>query len=271
MRKRMLLLAMLAACAAALPRAAVLAQTGGTNAMPQTAIPLPAPARDALRAVAPALERHAERDLLGRLWQRPDLSPRDRGIVTLSALIARHQTAELAAYAGLALDSGVTPAELSEIVTHLAFYAGWGNVMAAVAVLRDVFAERDIGPDRLPPAAPAPLPLDEAAEAARAARVRQDVGAVVPGLDQFTTEILFRDLWLRPGLAPRDRSLVTVSALIAAGHVAQVPYHLNRAMDAGLTRAEAAEVVTHLAFYAGWPNAFSAVPAVKAVFEGRGG
>lgn len=268
MRKRMLLLTMLAGCAAA-PLAAALAQTGGTNAMPQTAIPLPAPARDALRAVAPALERYAERDLLGRLWQRADLSPRDRGIVTLSALIARNQMAELSAYAGLALDSGVTPGEIAEIVTHLAFYAGWGNAMAAVAELRPVFAERGIGADRLPPAAPAPLPLDEAAEAARAARVGRDVAPVVPGLDLFTTEILFRDLWLRPGLAPRDRSLVTASALIAAGHVAQLPYHLNRAMDAGLTRAQAAEMVTHLAFYAGWPNAFSAVPVVKAVFEGR--
>ncbi|WP_428490738.1 carboxymuconolactone decarboxylase family protein [Rhodopila sp.] len=61
---------------------------------------------------------------------------------------------------------------------------------------------------------------------------------------------------MRPGLAPRDRSLVTVSALIASGHVAQIPYHLNRAMDNGLTQAQAGEVATHLAFYAGWPNVF---------------
>src|SRR5215213_4145489 len=88
-------------------------------------------------------------------------------------------------------------------------------------------------------------------------------------LNQFTTDVLFRDLWLRPGLAPRDRSLVTVSALIAAGQVAQVPYHLNRAMDNGLSRAEASEVVAHLAFYAGWPNAFSAVPVLKRVFDSR--
>ncbi|WP_431272417.1 carboxymuconolactone decarboxylase family protein [Dankookia sp. P2] len=113
------------------------------------------------------------------------------------------------------------------------------------------------------------MPLDEAAEAQRAARVAQDVGPVAPGLNQFTTDILFRDLWLRPGLAPRDRSLVTVTALVAAGQVAQVPYHLNRAMDNGLTRTEASEVVTHLAFYAGWPNAFSAVPVVKSVFDSR--
>jgi 4-carboxymuconolactone decarboxylase len=87
---------------------------------------------------------------------------------------------------------------------------------------------------------------------------------------QYTGELLFRDLWLRPDLAPRDRSLVTVSALIAAGQVAQITFHLNRAMDNGLTRLQVSEVLTHLAFYAGWPNAMSAVPVVKSVFEARG-
>jgi 4-carboxymuconolactone decarboxylase len=62
---------------------------------------------------------------------------------------------------------------------------------------------------------------------------------------------------------------VTVSALIASGQVAQITYHLNRAMDNGLTRAEVSEVVAHIAFYAGWPNAFSALPVVKEVFEKR--
>jgi len=99
--------------------------------------------------------------------------------------------------------------------------------------------------------------------------VAEDVGPIAPGLEQYTTDVLFRDLWLRPGLAARDRSLVTVSALIALGHVAQIPYHLNRAMDNGLTKAEAAEVLTQLAFYAGWPNAMSAVPVAKDVFNKR--
>jgi 4-carboxymuconolactone decarboxylase len=67
----------------------------------------------------------------------------------------------------------------------------------------------------------------------------------------------------------RDRRLVTVSALIASGQVAQIPYHLNRAMDNDLTQAQAAVVITHLAFYAGWPNAFSALPVAKDVFEKR--
>jgi 4-carboxymuconolactone decarboxylase len=92
---------------------------------------------------------------------------------------------------------------------------------------------------------------------------------VAPGVVEYTTDVLFRDLWLRPDLAPRDRSLVTVAALISSGQVAQIPYHLNRAMDNGLKQEQAAEVITHLAFYAGWPNAFSALPVAKEVFEKR--
>jgi len=227
------------------------------------------PARDDVRAVAPALERYEQGTVFGNLWRRPDLSARDRSIVTLSVLVARNQPAELPRYLGLALDSGVKPGEISGLITHLAFYSGWANAMSAVTATRQVFATRGIGADQLPAAQPELLPLDQAAEAQRAATVARDVRPVAPGLDQFTTDTLFQDLWLRPDLAPRDRSLVTVSALIASGQVAQIPFHLNRAMDNGLTRAEASEVVAHLAFYAGWPNAFSAVPVVKSVFESR--
>jgi 4-carboxymuconolactone decarboxylase len=171
--------------------------------------------------------------------------------------------------AGLALDNGVKPSEISEIITHLAFCSGWANAMSAVAVAKEVLAERKIGTDQLHAASPPLLPLDKAAEAQRAARVEQQFGAVVPGIVQYTTDVLFRDLWLRPDLAPRDRSLVTVSTLIASGQVTQIPYHLNRAMDNGLTQPQAAEVITHLAFYVGWPSAFSALPVAKEVFDKR--
>jgi 4-carboxymuconolactone decarboxylase len=224
---------------------------------------------DGIRTVAPALEKYTQSRLLGEVWKRPGLVPRDRSIVTLAALIARDQTIEMPYYVNLALDNGVTPREISEIITHLAFYSGWSNAISAVAVAKDVFARRGIGADQLPAASPQLLPLDEAAEAQRAARVGEQFGKVAPGIVQYTTDVLFRNLWLRPDLAPRDRSLVTVTALIASGQVAQVPYHLNRAMDNGLTQAQASEVITHLAFYVGWPNAFSALPVAKDIFEKR--
>ncbi len=84
----------------------------------------PAPVSGDLRAVSPALARHTEQTLLGEVWKRSDLAPRDRSIVTLSILIARGQTAELPLYLDRALDAGVKPAEISEMLTHLAFYAG---------------------------------------------------------------------------------------------------------------------------------------------------
>lgn len=222
-----------------------------------------------LSGVAPALERGTKR-LFDEVWNRPGLSKRDRSLVTIAALIARGQGAASSDYFDLALDSGVKPAELSEVITHLAYYCGWENALAAIAPAKEVFSRRHIGPEQLPPAIEKLLPIDEAAEKQRATQVEANFGSVAPGVVQYTTEALFNDLWLRPALAPRDRSLVTFSALVAAGQSAQVTYHLNRAMDNGLTREQASEALTQLAFYAGWPNVFSALPVVKDVFEKRG-
>jgi 4-carboxymuconolactone decarboxylase len=222
-----------------------------------------------VRSVSPALEHYTKGPLLDGLWKRTELSPRDRSLVTVSALIARMQTIEMPFHFALALDNGLKPSELSETITHLAFYAGWANAMSAVSVAKEIFQQRGIGSDQLPPAKEKLLPLNEVAESQRAAQVAANFGHVSPGLVQNTTDLLFRDLWLRPALAPRDRSLVTVSSLIASGQVAQIPYHLNRAMDNGVTEGQASELLTQIAFYAGWPNAFSALPVVKDVFEKR--
>ncbi len=222
-----------------------------------------------VQAVAPALERDTQQRLYGELWQRPDLSRRDRSLITIAALIARGQAPALGYYADQALENGVKPAEISETIHHLAYYSGWGNAMAAIGPVGEVFARHGIAASQLPGDDAPKLPIDEAGEAARRQTVGEQFGDVAPGLVGYTTDYLFTDLWLRPGLAPRDRSLVTVAALIAAGQVGQIPYHLNRAMDNGLTQAEAGEVITHLAFYAGWPNAFSALPVAKEVFAKR--
>src|SRR6516165_2509801 len=96
------------------------------------------------RSVAPALEKYVQGPI-AELWKRAGLTPRDRSIVTLAALIARNQMIEMPYYLNLALDNGVKPREISEMITHLAFYSGWGNAMSAVAVAKDVFASRKIG------------------------------------------------------------------------------------------------------------------------------
>jgi len=222
-----------------------------------------------VQAISPALAQYTEQGLLGEVWKRPGLSPRDRSIVTLAALIARSQTIELPFYLNLAINNGVKPAEVSELVTHLAFYSGWANAIAAVPYVKEAFARRGIGPDQLPKVSPTPLPLNEAAEATRAKFVGDTFGTTSPGLVRDTTDFLFKDLWLRPDLAPRDRSLVTISSLITNGHSAQLNSHLTLGMNNGLTSAEIGEAISHIAFYAGWPNAFSAMTVAKGVFEAR--
>ena len=101
-------------------------------------------------------------------------------------------------------------------------------------------------------------------------RAQQLIGDFSPKMVSLTDEVLFGDVWERAELSKRDRSLITVAALIAGGNTEQLSGHLMRAKDNGLTEAELKEVITHLAFYAGWPKAMSAIAVAKRVFDGTG-
>ena len=96
--------------------------------------------------------------------------------------------------------------------------------------------------------------------------VQKLIGTFLPKMVSLTDEVLFGDIWERPELSKRDRSLITVAALIAGGNTEQITGHLQRAKDNGLTETELKEVITHLAFYAGWPKAMSAIAVAKRVF-----
>ena len=89
------------------------------------------------------------------------------------------------------------------------------------------------------------------------------MGGIAPKLAELTDKVLFDDIWQRTAILPRERSLITVSALVALNRVEQLPFHLRRARDNGVTRAELAELITHLAFYSGWPTAASAINVLK--------
>ena len=214
---------------------------------------------------APALATYTDQLVYGELWDRDVLSRRDRSLVTVAALVANGRTSQLQFHFGRALDHGVTPVELSELVTHVAYYAGWPVGTEAAAELASVFRARKLSVDA---ADPELLALDPDKEAARKQSVAR-VAVLAPGLAQYTNEPLFSEVWRRPGLAPRDRSLVTVATLIATGQAEQMPFHLGRALDNGLTEPEASEVVAHLAFYCGWPRAFSAVGPLGEVLKAR--
>lgn len=94
---------------------------------------------------------------------------------------------------------------------------------------------------------------------------RDSIGDLAPKLAELTDEVLFADVWARTGLGPRERSIATVATLIALNRTEQLPFHLDRARDNGLADAELVELITHLAFYAGWPCAFSAVGVLRQV------
>ena len=100
-------------------------------------------------------------------------------------------------------------------------------------------------------------------------RAQRLLGDVVPKLAQLTDDVLFGDVWARPGLSRRDRSLVTVSALIAMNRPEQLRSHLKLGLDNGLTKDELAEALTHLAFYAGWPSAVGAAGVAREVFANQ--
>ena len=90
---------------------------------------------------------------------------------------------------------------------------------------------------------------------------------IAPHLAQLTTNLLFGDLWERPGLSKRERSLITVAALTALYRTDQLRSHIRRALANGVTKEEIGELITHIAFYGGWPTAANAVQVAKQVFD----
>lgn len=218
-----------------------------------------------MQAIAPGLADYTDRVLFGDVWEREQLSPRDRSLMTLSVLVATGKTAQLTGHLGRGLTNGIQPTEVAGLVTQLAFYTGWPNAVSALNVVEQVFIERkiDFGSLQSPANAKAPLP---ASDAERAAAVAERLAPSAPKLAQLTNEVIFDDLWRRTDLSPRDRSLVTISALAANGDTEQLEFHIRRGVENGLTQQHLTEALTHLAFYAGWPKASSAIAVSAKAF-----
>jgi 4-carboxymuconolactone decarboxylase len=101
----------------------------------------------------------------------------------------------------------------------------------------------------------------------RPTAARRSFGHIAPALAGYTDDVLFGNVWERPGLSPRDRSLITVATLVALYRTNELPFHLKKALENGMSRDELIEVITHLAFYSGWPTANTAVTIAQRVFE----
>jgi len=210
--------------------------------------------------IAPGLATLTDDVLFGDVWQRPELSPRDRSLVTISVLIATGKPAQLAGHLGRALDNGVQPSEASGLLAHLAIYGGWPSAVSALEVYDQVYTARKIDTAALRAVGPRLPP--PASDAARARAVNEAFAAVAPKYAQLTNDVVFDDLWRRSDLTLRDRSLVTIAALAAMGDNDQLEFYLRRGIESGLTGAQIAEAVTHLGFYAGWGKATKAMTSV---------
>jgi len=209
--------------------------------------------------LVPALAVYTNEVLYGDVWQRSELSARDRSLIIVSVLIATNKPAQLWGHLGRAFTNGVLPIETSGVLTHLALYCGWPTAVSALDVYEQVYTSRDV--DLAPlRAALDPLPVP-AWEAAREQDTNEQFATLAPKFTELTNNVVFDDLWRRADLSVRDRSLVTLAALAGMGDDDQLDFYLRRAVESGLTRDEITEAFTHLAFYAGWPKATRAMAA----------
>ena len=210
--------------------------------------------------IAPGLATLTDEVLFGDVWRRPELSPRDRSLVTISVLIATGKPTQLAGHLGRALDNGVQPTEASGLLAHLAIYCGWPSAVSALDVYEQVYTARNVDTAALRTMGPR-LP-SVASDAARARALADELETVAPKFVQLTNDVVFGDLWQRSDLTLRDRSLVTIAALAAMGDDDQLDFYLRRGLESGLTRGQITEALTHLGFYAGWTRATKAMTAV---------
>lgn len=235
------------------------------------AVPLNAVAKDRLsvapknmQAVAPGLAGYTDDVLFGDVWERGELTPRDRSIVTVTVLIATGKTAQLPGHLERGLANGIKPDEIAGIVTHLAFYSGWPNAVSALNVIEPVFTSK------FGAGASLPTPVDSARpNGARTTlpTIDPQIAGAAPKLAQLSKDVLYADLWRRTDLSRRDRSLVTIVALAANGDLDGLADQVREGIANGLTRTEIGEALTHMAFYAGWPKATAAVAVASKLLD----
>ncbi|WP_248768310.1 carboxymuconolactone decarboxylase family protein [Pseudomonas sp. MWU12-2345] len=199
-------------------------------------------------AVAPALVDYTQERIIDELWNRPGLTVRERAIATLSTLIARNATNAYRYYFIKALDCGLRPSELSELMTHLACYASFPYTFGAIAVLKDIFVEREIVLDEFPDES-------QACGAEKCAYMPTTSVPFSEALQHFTADLLEAEIWHRPGLALRDRTLATFCAVAAQGNLESLAPFVSYAQAQGISRQALEELLAHTAFYAGWAYA----------------
>lgn len=219
-------------------------------------------------------------DVVGEMWARPELSRRDRSLMVIATLAAQAREDELVLHTQIGLRNGLTQTEIEEILPHVAAYAGFPAAMAASrkvdAGLREALKVETL-PDRKPSAAKSDAERDRdgAAVLTTIAGAAQPIApeeglarmqALLGDLGVTAYRWAFGEIWSRPELSRRDRSVVVIAILIALGATAELDVHFPAGLRHGLTRAELEEMVNQLALYSGIPRAVEAMRALRAAF-----
>ncbi len=218
--------------------------------------------------------------VMGDVWSRPQLSRRDRSLIVVSVLAAIGSTEELSLHTEVGLNHGLTRLEVEEILLHIAVYAGYPMAMQASRVIDDRFATID-DVDRLPERSPS-LRQGDLERRAAACDVRQTLsaGRADPDpevdFDGFVDRFgevgrvvygwAFGDVWARPGLSRRDRSVVVIAILTALSRVDELAFHVPGGLNHGLSRVEIEEIMVQMTIYGGVPRAIEGTLAMQKAF-----
>jgi alkylhydroperoxidase/carboxymuconolactone decarboxylase family protein YurZ len=198
--------------------------------------------------------------LFGDVWERPGLSPRDRSLITIAVTQSLYATDQVRTHVGRGLDNGLTQAEIAELIAHVLVYSGFPTGVNAARAATEVFQQRNL------PAVPPSTPRNREPVAPPA---YPNSFPSTPYLAALLNDFVYGELWERPDLSKRDRSLATIAVAQAMGASSELSSHLGRGLDNGVTQTEIAEVITHVAFYAGIPSAVNAARVAATVFERR--
>ena len=218
--------------------------------------------------------------VMGDLWSRPQLARRDRSLAVIAVLAAMGSVEELEAHVRIGLNHGLTREEIDEVVLQVAAYVGYPPAMAAARVVERTFCSID-GVDRQPER-PAAAPKGDAERRADATDVlrtltggraasdpAEALAGIVAGLGDvglLAFDWAFGEVWSRPQLSRRDRSLVVVAVLTWLGNVHELAFHVPAALEHGLSCDEVAEIMVQMCVYAGFPRAVQGMRAAREAF-----
>jgi 4-carboxymuconolactone decarboxylase len=226
--------------------------------------------------MAPDLERIAGEFLFGSVWHRPALKDKQREMITLTCLTVLKRDNQTRRHLSNALNLGLTPIEIVEVLMHSMFYSGVPATLDALAIAREVFERRgiDYTPQLVFDSTETP---DELYDRGVARRIEYmgppasgGLGPVTQAEREFgrlTAEYYWGSIWTRPGLTLPERSICTMAALTALGRESQLASHIRGGLNVGLTQEEIVEVFIHATFYCGLPFVRSAIDLANEIFR----